>query len=166
MGIKFSIRDDDKGLKSIVRELSKATEPHVKVGVLSDSGQYADGNGVGGKTANLADVATWMEFGTHTIPARPFLSQAFDSNQERVVAFIKAQHALVVTGKKSVDDALKAIGLYFEGVVKKTMASGKFAPIKKETIRRKKSSKPLIDTGRLRQSITSKVVLNPGGGSE
>jgi hypothetical protein len=38
------------------------------------------------------------------------------------------------------------------------MVNGKFAPLKAKTIKRKGSSKPLIDTGQLRQSITYRVV--------
>lgn len=187
----FIIRDIDKGMRSIVRELTKAAKPHVKVGILSDAGQYAQQTEVkrvklskaeqkeGGPThkykkgrtkgsnANLADVATWMEFGTHSIPERPFMRQAFDANHDSISSFIRGQYAQVVDGKKSVEMGLKSIGVFFEGVVKRTIVSGKFKALTQRTIKRKGSSKPLIDTGRLRQSITHEVVLNPtaaGGG--
>ena len=42
--------------------------------------------------------------------------------------------------------------------MKNTFTTGSFTPNKPATIKRKGSSRPLIDTGHLRQSITSKVV--------
>lgn len=188
MAKKFTIRDIDKGMRSIVREVSKATEPYVNVGVLSDAGKYAQQTQLkrvkvpkgeaqeGGPThryekgrtltseANLADVATWMEFGTRSIPARPFMKQAFDQNFDRIYAFVKNEHAKFIQGKQTMEMGLKRIGVFFEGLVKKGIVAGPFAALKPATIKRKGSSKPLIDTGRLRQSITNKVVMNPGAG--
>lgn len=184
----FTIRDIDKGFRSIVREVTKATEPYVNVGVLSDSAKYAQSTDIkrvkiskknqeeGGpthkyekgrshtSTANLADVATWMEFGTRSIPSRPFMKKAFDENFDRIFAFVKREHAAFIDGKQSMEDGLKKIGVFFEGLVKKTIASGSFKGLSAQTIRRKGSSKPLIDTGRLRQSISNQVIMNPGPG--
>lgn len=188
MGSKFSFKDVDKGLKSIVRELSKANRPHVNVGVMSDAGEYAQFDEIKktktskeeqaagrGKAKfkkgrshkggiNLADVATFMEFGTRSIPSRPFMKQAFDENYDRIVSFIEAQHKQVLAGTQTVEDGLKKIGVFFEGIVKQQFTKGKFKALKPATIKRKKSSRPLIDTGRLRQSITNRVVMGEEGG--
>lgn len=177
------IIDKDMGFKSLVREITKAKEPHVNVGVLSDAGQYAAYSDItkvkldpsevkkGGpkhryeqgrthsSSTNLADVATWMEFGTRYIRARPFMKQAFDSNYDRIFSFITMQHRNFLDGKQTMEMGLKKIGVFFEGIVKKHMVDGNFAPLKKETIRRKGSSKPLIDTGRLGDSISNQVVM-------
>ncbi|WP_252715295.1 hypothetical protein [Acinetobacter junii] len=50
------------------------------------------------------------------------------------------------------------LGMQAAADVQMYMVNGKFAPLKAKTIKRKGSSKPLIDTGQLRQSITYKVV--------
>lgn len=54
---------------------------------------------------------------------------------------------------------LKLAGAFLEGKIKElfTKTPSEWPPLKPETIKRKGSSKPLIDTGRLRNSITHKV---------
>ena len=44
-----------------------------------------------------------------------------------------------------------------EGDMKKTIGRGKFKPNSPKTIKRKGSAQPLIDTGRMRASISHKV---------
>ena len=63
-----------------------------------------------------------------------------------------------MNGKVSPFDGLSKLGVSYEGEMKKTFLVGQFIPNKPATIKRKGSSRPLIDTGHLRQSITSKVV--------
>jgi len=54
---------------------------------------------------------------------------------------------------------LRLVGAFLEGKVKLTIQQGRpeWPPLKPETIKRKGSSKPLIDTGKLMNSITHKV---------
>jgi hypothetical protein len=53
----------------------------------------------------------------------------------------------------TIDGALERLGVVATGEVKREFVVGSFVPLKPETIRRKKSSRPLIHTGQLRQSI-------------
>lgn len=57
------------------------------------------------------------------------------------------------------EQVLRKAGAFLEGKIKElfTKTPSEWPPLKPETIRRKGSSKPLIDTGRLRNSITHKV---------
>lgn len=153
-----SVRDIDHGFKRIVKELGKVKNaPYVKVGVLSESGAYEKGG-----NASLADVATWNEFGTSTSPSRPFMAQTFDMNEPEARAFIEKEEAKVIEGKQSQEQALKRIGVFYQGKVQQTFVKGEFAANAPYTILKKGSSRPLIDTGRLRQSITHEVKM--GGG--
>lgn len=54
---------------------------------------------------------------------------------------------------------LRLAGSFLEGKIKEkiTLSDPEWPPLKPETVKRKKSSKPLIDTGRLRNSITHKI---------
>lgn len=136
-----------------IRGLLKAAEgSYVEVGVLSDTGAYESGGGV-----NLADVATFNEYGTSRIPARPFLQTSFDSNASQINAFKQKIHQAMLAGQGNIAKGLEAIGIFFKGVVQKQIAKGGFAANAPSTIKQKGSSKPLIDTGRLRQSINYKV---------
>lgn len=192
---KFSFFDKDLGWKKIAEELKKIKGSYVKVGVLSDTATYPNSK------ANLADVATFNEFGTEHIPSRPFMRQAFDKNMEEMKKFVEVRYGLVVDGKLDVNRALNEVGVFFKGKVQAIFREGDFAPNAPSTIAkknhvkiaaatstlnsaRKKTEKgkeltekefqrvlgaketlagggttPLIDTGRLRQSIHYQVVI-------
>lgn len=57
------------------------------------------------------------------------------------------------------EQVLRKAGAFLEGKIKEkiTHSDPSWPPLKPETVKRKGSSKPLIDTGRLRNSITHKV---------
>lgn len=150
-----NVKDIDRGWKQIRKQLGVAEgKPYVKIGVLSDAGAYADGG------VNLADVATFNEFGTSSIPSRPFMSQTFDTNQQDIKEFIEKQYSGVLSLKQTISDGLKKIGVWYTGKVKEIFTKGEFAPNSPSTLAAKyPSTRPLIDTGRLRQSIDHEVVM-------
>ncbi|QIL50110.1 hypothetical protein G7084_01495 [Weissella coleopterorum] len=103
------------------------------------------------------DKAMWNEYGTSRgIPARPFLRNSQYEHEaewsqqvgrDMVNVFrgsISGQSVGVKLGKKMADD------------IKSTIDSGNFASLALSTIRHKGSSRPLIDTGDMRGSITHK----------
>lgn len=125
----------------------------VKIGVLSNAGSYPANQG----SMNLAEVATAHEFGTGKIPERPFMRQAFDTGNKKISDFIKNERDKIYQGASTTDESLHKLGVLHQGQVQETIATGEFAPLAPSTIKRKGSSKPLIDTGRLRQSINFEV---------
>ena len=60
---------------------------------------------------------------------------------------------------KEKERILRLAGAFLEGKIKEkiTLSDPDWPPLKPQTIKRKGSSKPLIDTGRLRNSIIHKV---------
>jgi hypothetical protein len=70
--------------------------------------------------------------------------------------------ALVAQGKLTADKAAERVALACEGSMKKRISRGVPPPNAAETIRRKGSSKPLINTGQLRNAIRGKVTLGSG----
>jgi len=60
------------------------------------------------------------------------------------------------------NEILRIVGAFLEGQIKQTITRGRaeWPPLSPETIKRKGSSKPLIDTGKLRNSVTHKVEGN------
>jgi hypothetical protein len=148
-----NVKDIDHGWNSIVREFSKAKQPFVKIGVLSDAPKDK-------KTkANLASIAAFNEFGTSDIPSRPFMAQTFDLNVFEVKSFIQNECGKILDLKQTIPGALSKIGLFYQAKTQQQITQGKFAPNSPLTIKLKGSSKPLIDTGRLRQSISHEVVI-------
>jgi hypothetical protein len=105
------------------------------------------------KGPTVAEVAAWNEFGTEHAPPRPFLRQSIDNNRANINAMGNAQLVKICRGEQTAQGALSALGAMQVGLVQKTIRDGDFEPNAPATIKRKGSDKPLIDTGRMRQSV-------------
>lgn len=91
------------------------------------------------------------------IPARPFM----DQGTEAMIADVKGEMEAVAKQANrrevSAEQALKKVGLFGEKSIQEAITDGTYEPNAPSTVRRKKSSKPLIDTGKMRQSVASVV---------
>ena len=151
---------DDRPWQKLLKTINKmvSSDPHVRVGVLADKGGSA-GHGDSGMT--VLQVATIHEFGAPAagIPERSFIRRAA-TDKEPEVAKMSARAARdVVEGRKTSERALDVLGTWFSAEVKKTITEQDIPPpLQSSTIERKGSSKPLVDTGQLVQSITHEVV--------
>jgi hypothetical protein len=149
------VEDKDLGLNRIIRTLNKDLDGVVvKVGVQAKD--KAVRRGKGGSVRNtdqpLAVIAAIHEFGLGDMPQRSFLRSAYDENLPMIDKMIQrvANGAVFGLGTNA---ALNQLGNVVQGMVQRKIVDGPFVPNSPATIKRKKSSKPLIDTGHLRQSI-------------
>lgn len=149
------VEDKDLGLNRIIRTLNKDLDGVVvKVGVQAKD--KAVRRGKGGSIRNtdqpLAVIAAIHEFGLGDMPQRSFLRSAYDENLPVIDKMIQrvANGAVFGLGTNA---ALNQLGNVVQGIVQRKIVDGPFVPNSPATIKRKKSSKPLIDTGHLRQSI-------------
>lgn len=149
------VEDKDLGLNRIIRTLNKDLDGVVvKVGVQAKD--KAVRRGKGGSIRNtdqpLAVIAAIHEFGLGDMPQRSFLRSAYDENLPMIDKMIQrvANGAVFGLGTNA---ALNQLGNVVQGMVQRKIVDGPFIPNSPATIKRKKSSKPLIDTGHLRQSI-------------
>ena len=144
-------RRGGKKLQRLLREAGKGGVSGVKVGFFSTA-RYQDGTPV-------AAVAAWNEFGTKTIPERPFFRRAL-AEAERGVSNILAKG--IETKKMVVDERLAGrVGAYVAGQVMESISALKGPPNAPETIARKGSTNPLIDTGMMRASVGWSVEEGP-----
>ena len=111
-------------------------------------GQAASDDGV-----DMVDIAAFNEVGTSSAPSRPFMRKSVDDNEEKIIAFCQAQLAKLCDGTTTAEKILREIAVFQKGLIQETIAEPK-AP---STIRKKKSDKPLIDTGRMRQSVMTVI---------
>ena len=81
------------------------------------------------------------------------MRDSVDKHKDQINAFLKNQLVLLAQGKTDANKILNAIGVFQKGLVQKEIVDGEFAPNAPSTIRKKKSDKPLIDTGTMRQSV-------------
>lgn len=153
--MSVTIRDKDRGLKRIVKQMKEIDNAYVKVGVLSNAGNEKNG-------MTIADVATFNEYGTSKIPARPFMKQAYENNEKTIIVSSESLKSDVFKGEISVKGALKKLGVWFKGRIQKEITDGDFVPNAPRTIEAKGSDKPLIDTGRMRQSINFQIETGEG----
>lgn len=94
--------------------------------------------------------------GAHTIviPERSFLRATVDEFQEAITRREVLLSQGVLYGKFDLLAGLELFGMYVVGLIRQRMANGIPPPNSPYTIARKGSSKPLIDTSQLRNSIT------------
>lgn len=153
VGLKFKLKASDfgwDGLLKIVR--ASAGGSSVEVGVFEDSPSRKE-------EITNAEIALVHEFGSPAanIPERSFLRSTVDANREAYHKAIDrvAQHKL---DGKDTSQELDRLGMRVAADVKRTIQAGIDPPLQPETIARKGSSKPLVDTGQLITSVSHRVV--------
>jgi hypothetical protein len=144
--VKITRHFDPRALNALKKRLSDEGEA-VRVGIPDD----AKHEGV-----STAQIAAVHEFGDpeHNIPERSFLRASIAENRGRYKALNSENLKAVLSDKMTIQNALERLGTVAAGDVKSYIRNANFEPLKAATIRRKGSSKPLIDTGQMRQSIT------------
>ena len=131
--------------KQLLEQLRTAGEKAVYVGFPAEFDEKVKET----ENFNLASLAAVLEFGNEHIPSRPFLRQTLAENQEKYTAlFIN-----LLKNGKPLEQIYEHIAVIAQGDAQLNIVKGSWTPNAKSTIRRKKSSKPLIDTGKLRQSV-------------
>lgn len=105
-------------------------------------------------THTVLEIATMHEFGLAHIPERSFLRAWFDSQLEKNKSAMKSAATRILKGQWSAPEAMKKLGVYFQGQIQKRIAAGIPPANAPRTIANKGSSTPLIDTGQLRSSVT------------
>ena len=137
-----SVLDRDLGFSQLLRDLEALEDVEVEVGIF-------DGE--------IAEYAAANEFGTDTIPPRPFMSTAADENREKYSSMAEAQSARVSRGQTSLAAAASAIGIEARNDQIRSIQDGDWEPNAPSTIARKGSSRPLVDTGAMQRAITFRV---------
>jgi len=123
-------------------------EPKVTIGI--QGGPHGDDG------LTTADVAAINEFGLG-VPARPFMRLTFEQRARDLQALVRGLEHRILEETMQVDQALKIMGAAAVGYVRATIDAGVPPPNAPSTIARKGSSKPLINFGQLKGSITSEV---------
>ena len=132
-------------IKQLIEQLKASGEKAVYVGFPAEFNEGVEGS----DNFNLASLAAVLEFGNERIPSRPFLRQTLAENQNKYIDLF-----VNLTGKGiSVEQVYEQIALIAQGDVQLNIAKGDWVANAKSTIKRKGSSKPLIDTGKMRQSV-------------
>lgn len=162
-----NVKDIDLGWNRIKKELKLINKSYTKVGIQGKKGNeehpIKKKKGASKKGATIAMVGLYNEYGTpnakHPIPARPFMRTSFDGNKKQIEKIKASQYAKILEGKQTVKRALGLIGEFMVGKVKLKITAIKSPPNAAWTIKSKGSSNPLIDTARMRNSVTHVEVI-------
>lgn len=138
--------DMDNGYAHVVKEIMKLDGKSVEAGIHATAGRE-DGT-------DLVDIAIYNEYGTKRIPSRPFVRLATDNNQKEWDRIVDAGHAAIVAGTRDADFMLNVLGNRMVADIQKTIGNRQLlVPNAPATVKKKGSDAPLIDSGRLRQSV-------------
>jgi hypothetical protein len=104
----------------------------------------------------MAMIGAVHEYGEPSlgIQERAWLRPAITENREKYTALNRINLLKLMKGEITYDDALGQLGLMAQGMARQQIQNGTYQALKAATIRRKRSSKPLIDKGNFLQSIT------------
>jgi len=111
--------------------------------------------------------AIYNEFGTRggasgggwggPIPERPFMRNSVQNNKGKYKTYLTTSALSVLTGKQTLLVVLNRLGILAQGHIQEEIGNLSDPPNSPVTIALKGSSKPLIDTGAMRQSVTWKI---------
>ena len=141
-------------LPDLLRRLAGVAQRDVLVGVPAGEGRD-DG-------PTNAEIGYQNEFGSpaNNIPARPHLLPGVAAVQDKVVAKLTKAADAAATGRPSdAERHLHAAGLLAQNSVRRTLTTTAYRPLSERTLAERRArgrtgTKPLIDTGQYRRSIT------------
>lgn len=143
-----------KGLQQVQAALKKEvdklrTSHYALVGIHESAGQ-AEGSDI--TTATLGAI---QHFGNDVIPARPWLDRGVEAGTKEILETIQEGIAEGLDAKQVMSRAGQAA----ESAVKQYIDELKTPINAPSTVRRKKgNNNPLVDSGNMKQSVTSTVV--------
>lgn len=160
--IELKAKYDGKRFEELMETLIEAKKTAgIKVGFLKGLGTYPTQDGKEGP--NVVDVAWWNEFGARTkyatIPARPFLRPTIRKNRDKYRRLEARLLSGMLKGKIKTRQATAILGFTAQSDVQNEILNLKEPPNAPSTQKKKKGvDNPLIDTGRMRQSVSWKLV--------
>jgi hypothetical protein len=138
-------------MKDILKEISALSRLVIKVGILDDAVTPAG--------EPIAEYAAINEYGTESIPARPFIRGYIENHAEDIKSWQVNYYKQVSEGKISAKDAAEKMGKKAKTGIKRYIKTpSNFVPNAPSTFRRKHgTNRPLIDTGLMRDSVNYRV---------
>lgn len=143
------VKDDDRKWNQLLKNFD-ALGMTVEVGIQSGAR--------GRSQSEILDYALKNEFGTLKIPERSFFRSTMDENKDiwehQILSFMRRMTAL----KIKPETFFEILGTDIQNKIKEKITTLREPENSEVTIKLKKSSNPLIDTGAMRASIRYKVV--------
>lgn len=140
-----------------LNKLKVAKNSYVQIGFQGDAKEKLHDGGFSDST--VVEVAIANEFGTSKIPARSFMVSYFDANIGKITKASKLGLNKFLSGMPA-KRALGLMGEYVKKGIQEQIDKVMLPALSPVTIAKKGSSKPLIDTGNMKQSVSYKVHIH------
>ncbi len=101
-------------------------------------------------SADVIDIAVWNNFGTRDIPRRPF----YDNAMKKIIAEYKKLNLL---SSKDIKKSLTEFGAKAKQIIRNEIKNGSYEPNAESTLKHKHGNKPLIDSGKMLNSVGYRV---------
>lgn len=146
-------------MKNIIKEMHFLNVHYLKVGFLA-----VDSQRKGSNNTTILEYAIYNEFGTKSIPARPFLRNTLDLNEEKINNKIQSLFNKVILGQMNGITAYKELGEFIRDLIINTInqANSWAVPLANSTIKKKGNNKILIDERYLISSIRYQITNKNG----
>lgn len=145
------IHKNPKFWKEYADRLKKMKGVKLYVGYPADDSGVANPHYENG--ASIIDVAIANNYGLG-VPQRPFFEEAREPIQRMFESSLKSRLPDLNSGKADYKKLLGVIGVKAENEVRRSIRDGNWTPNSPETVARKGSDRPLIDTGAMIQNVT------------
>lgn len=175
----FKIEENSAGWQAIQRMVKSLQqgESYVKAGVTGPAAEKREHDDEDGEGLTNVELAVIHEFGTEHIPARPAINGTFVLHRDEYIRRLREVLPKVYEGKVTIPFMLEVVGQQMARDMRNRISDGEppFVPNAPSTIAAKlrkgawnkkgkaqaagQEPKPLLDTGRFRNSITHEVVV-------
>ena len=149
---KIKTKVTDKDFRRISREVKKLNKAITAIGLFEDTPNYPDGTSV-------PLVGFWNEFGTKRSPERSWMRSFLDEHKKELERLVKSLFSRVLRGELDARQAISRLGAWAETGMKKQITNFVAPENALSTIKKKKSSQPLIDTGQMRGAVEHREFL-------
>lgn len=171
MKTKIKITDKSR-VPELLKELKALKDRKLEIGILAESGEkmlmIANVNEFGCEIVVTDKMRKFFAaaYGVHlkkttekiVIPERSFMRGGFDYNQKNIENTAEKLLEKLVDGTIDTETYLEFLGEYTAGKIKEYLINLRTPANSPLTIRQKRSSNPLVDTGHLKDTITYKVL--------
>lgn len=170
--MRSRVTDDRKRYDEVIRAIGDLGEFHVDVGIRQQDGEQIHTEG---EPFNIAQIGAVHEFGASIrhgrsggesvlVPERSFLRGWETEARDEAVKRLGKAVGRTLDGKGDPGREFGLVGEWAERGIRSRIRAGIDPELAPSTVRRKKSTTPLIDTGRLINSIGHEVGSTRSGG--
>ena len=150
----MSTRDIDLGWGKFMDNMVTVDNSFTKVG-LPENSMLKPGTKKGSGSDGAEDMSELIKIAAiHEFGKWPFMRNTFDQNRTKINKIQQVMYDRLVKGNTTVKKGLGIIGESVSRLVKKQITDLRSPPNKPSTIKRKRSSNPLIDSAQMRNSIS------------